>query len=52
MNDLIEFEDKSIRKTLYNSESYFSVLDVLTNTSNPTDYFKKLRKGTNNLKCS
>jgi len=48
-NEIKLFEDKRIR-TSWNEEEeewYFSVVDVvgvLTDSSNPTDYLKKLRK--------
>lgn len=45
--DLINFEGQFIRKAIYNGELYFSVLDViqvLSESHNVTDYFKKLRK--------
>jgi len=41
------FHGKKIRKILHNDEWYFSIVDVcavLTDSANPTDYFKKLRK--------
>jgi prophage antirepressor-like protein len=41
------FEQKQIRKIRNNDEWFFSVVDVveaLTNSTNPTDYLKKLRK--------
>lgn len=44
---LVVFEDKNIRRIWFNEEWYFSVIDVvgvLTDSINPTDYFKKLRK--------
>ena len=44
---LVVFKDKKIRRTLHNGEWWFSVTDVveaLTDTSNATDYIKKMRK--------
>ncbi|MCB0376087.1 MAG: Bro-N domain-containing protein, partial [Sinomicrobium sp.] len=43
---LIVFQNKAIRRIWYKEEWYFSILDVvgvLAETSNPTDYFKKMR---------
>lgn len=44
---LVIFENKKIRRTWHNGEWFFSVVDivgVLTDSVNPTDYLKKLRK--------
>lgn len=41
------FKGKKIRKTLHNDEWWFSVVDVveiLTDTVNPIDYIKKMKK--------
>lgn len=41
------FRGKQIRKTIHNDEWWFSVTDVieiLTETKNPIDYIKKVRK--------
>jgi DNA-damage-inducible protein D len=46
------FKGKEIRKTLHNKEWWFSVSDVveaLTDTSNATDYIKKMRSRDNEL---
>jgi hypothetical protein len=46
-NKIIVFQEKGIRRIWLNEEWWFSVLDiveVLTDTVNPTDYFKKMRK--------
>jgi prophage antirepressor-like protein len=47
MNKIILFESQKIRRIWYNEEWYFSVVDVvwvLSESKNPTDYLKKLRK--------
>ena len=46
-NKLVVFQGKSVRRTWYNNEWYYSLVDVisvLTDSANPTDYLKKLRK--------
>jgi len=54
MSDKIAiFKGKGIRRTIHNDEWYFSIVDVieaLTDSINPTDYLKKLRKRDNELK--
>ena len=52
-NKLAIFEDKKIRKVWYNDEWRFSIVDVvwaLTDSVNPTDYLKKIRKRYEELK--
>ena len=47
MNELIVFQGQDIRRTLYNNEWYFSVEDIvyaLTDSKDPKDYIKKMRK--------
>jgi prophage antirepressor-like protein len=47
ISELVVFDDKKIRRTLYNNEWWFSVEDivfVLTDSANPKDYIKKIRK--------
>ncbi len=44
---LIVFQNKNIRRTWFKEDWYYSLIDiieVLTESSNPTDYLKKLRK--------
>ncbi|MFH1650075.1 MAG: Bro-N domain-containing protein [Candidatus Woesearchaeota archaeon] len=46
-NKLVVFQNRRIRRAWYNGEWYFSIVDiiaVLTDSTNPTDYLKKLRK--------
>ena len=46
-NKLITFQGKTIRRTLFNDEWYFVIIDViaaLTDSVNPTDYVKKLKR--------
>ncbi len=46
-NKLIVFQDRKIRRVWHKEEWYFSIVDViavLTDSLNPTDYLKKLRK--------
>ena len=47
MSELIVFQGSNIRRTLFNNEWYFSVEDVvkvLTDSVNPKDYIKKMRR--------
>ena len=46
-NKLVVFQDKKIRRARFKEQWYFSIVDiveVLTDSINPTDYLKKLRK--------
>lgn len=46
-NKLVVFQDRKIRRVWHKEEWYFSIVDViavLTDSLNPTDYLKKLRK--------
>lgn len=46
-NKLIVFQGKEIRRAWHNNEWYYSLVDivgVLTDSANPTDYLKKIRK--------
>ena len=47
MEKIVVFEQKTIRKTEFNGEIYFSIIDiiqVLTDTTNPTSYWNKVQK--------
>lgn len=53
-NKLILFQEQEIRRIWYQEEWYFSILDIiqiLADTANPTDYFKKMRKRDEALKA-
>lgn len=46
-NKIVLFQEKQIRRTWYNSEWYFSVVDVvevLTGSPNPRNYWSMLKK--------
>ena len=46
-NELVVFQGKQIRRIWNNNQWYFVVLDivrVLTDSPNPSDYLKKIRK--------
>lgn len=46
-NELVVFQGKQIRRVWHNNQWYFVVLDIvkiLTDSSNPSDYLKKIRK--------
>ncbi len=46
------FRGKEIRKTIHNNEWWFSVSDVvkaLTDSADPKQYVKKLKRGKNNI---
>lgn len=52
-NKLIVFESKSIRRVWHNEEWWYSILDIveiLAETSNASDYFKKMRRRDEELK--
>ena len=46
MNEIKIFQDKKIRSAWNEVEEqwYFSVVEALTDSVNPTDYLKKMRK--------
>lgn len=47
MSNIVLFEEKNIRRTWHNDQWFFSVIDiieVLTNTTNPTSYWSKVQK--------
>lgn len=52
-NRIVIFESKRIRKSWFNNEWYFFLIDIvyaLTDSKNPTDYLKKMRKRDDELK--
>ena len=52
-NKIVVFQEKGIRRVWHNDDWYYSVLDVieaLAETSNATDYFKKMRQRDEQLK--
>lgn len=52
-NRIVVFQEKGIRRVWHNDDWYYSVLDVieaLAETSNATDYFKKMRQRDEQLK--
>jgi len=52
-NKLIIFQDKEIRRIWHNEEWWFSILDVvevLTDTTDPSQYFKRMRQRDESLK--
>ena len=52
-NKLIVFKNKEVRRAWHNNEWYYSLVDivaVLTDSTNATDYLKKLRKRDEELK--
>jgi len=52
-NKLIVFQDKNIRRAWHNEEWHYSLVDVvaiLSDSKNPTDYLKKIRKRDEELK--
>ncbi len=51
---MILFQEKQIRRVWHNEEWYFSVVDVveiLTDSKDPSDYFKKMRKRDEELRA-
>ena len=52
-NKLVIFQGKEVRRAWHNNEWYYSLVDivaVLTDSANPTDYLKKIRKRDEELK--
>lgn len=52
-NKLIVFQGKKVRRAWHNKEWYYSLVDVvgvLTDSKNPTDYLKKIRKRDDELR--
>ena len=52
-NKLVVFQGKEVRRSWYNDEWYYSLVDivaVLSESKNPTDYLKKIRKRDEELK--
>ena len=46
-NKIVLFQSRKIRRAWHSDEWYFSLVDIvgaLTDSSNPTDYLKKIRK--------
>ena len=47
MTGLALFEERQVRKTLHEEEWWFVIVDIvgaLTDSANPSDYLKKLRR--------
>jgi hypothetical protein len=52
-NKLVVFQGKEVRRSWHNNEWYYSLVDivaVLSESKNPTDYLKKIRKRDEELK--
>jgi len=46
LTKIVLFKNKQVRKTLYNNEWWFSVVDVieaLTDSTNPNDYWYRMK---------
>jgi prophage antirepressor-like protein len=52
-NKIVVFQGAEVRRAWHNEEWYYSLVDivaVLTDSTNPTDYLKKIRKRDEELK--
>ncbi len=52
-NRLVVFQDKEVRRAWHNDEWHYSLVDIveiLSESKNPTDYLKKMRKRDKELK--
>jgi prophage antirepressor-like protein len=47
MNEIVLFQQKEVRRTFHDNEWWFVITDIitaLTDSRNPADYLKKIRK--------
>jgi DNA-damage-inducible protein D len=55
MNQIVLFQQKDIRRAYYQNEWWFVIIDivaVLTDSTNPTDYLKKIRRRDSELNAA